>query len=57
MTNIVNPADSTTIGFTYDNANRPETRTFPERRHHNLHVRQNEPADAAEGHEPDGDAL
>ncbi|MBK8812762.1 MAG: hypothetical protein IPN69_18805 [Acidobacteria bacterium] len=29
MTNIVNPADSTTIGFTYDNANRPETRTFP----------------------------
>ncbi|MBK7708694.1 MAG: RHS domain-containing protein [Acidobacteria bacterium] len=29
MTNIVSPADSTTIGFTYDNANRPETRTFP----------------------------
>ncbi|MBK8148721.1 MAG: hypothetical protein IPK58_11080 [Acidobacteria bacterium] len=29
MTNIVSPADSTTIGFTYDDANRPETRTFP----------------------------
>ncbi|MBK8151293.1 MAG: hypothetical protein IPK58_24585 [Acidobacteria bacterium] len=29
LTNIVSPADSTTIGFTYDNANRPETRTFP----------------------------